>query len=156
MTTQTVDNVKQKNADAAGDVFEAVHRVTHLFRSRQYQAVGSGSHELTHLEGKTLGFFAWKPGSTLSDLASHASRDKGQLARLVATLKEKGLLKAEADEKDRRNVRLHLTAKGRSVHQSLQRQRAKLAKAAIAGFSTGEERALVELLNRVRANLESL
>ncbi|CAN5800442.1 hypothetical protein BH09VER1_BH09VER1_48760 [soil metagenome] len=52
---------------------------------------------------------------------------------------------------DRRSVRLELTAEGRAVHETPQRQRAEVA---IAGLNASERKALVGLLGRVRGNLE--
>jgi DNA-binding MarR family transcriptional regulator len=49
------------------------------------------------MEGKVLGYFCRHPGNTQSDLAQHSGRDKAQLTRLIARLKEAGLLEARAD-----------------------------------------------------------
>lgn len=149
-----VDHVNQKG-DASDDALELMHAVMHLYRARQYRAVRDAAGELTHLEGKVLGFFARHPGSTQRDLAEHSGRDKGQLARLVGGLKERGLLQAQVDEGDRRSVRLQLTAEAQAVHQALNRQSQRLAKVAVAGMSQAEKQQLVELLQRVRANIEA-
>ena len=137
------------------DVFEAVHAVMHLFRARQYRALRDGPNALGHMDGKALGFFARHPGATLSDLVAHSGRDKGQLARLIAGLKERGLLDARPDAADRRNLRLSLTAAGLAVHRGAQRRRRRLAEAAVAGFTAEQRCQLLALLQRVRANLEA-
>lgn len=152
---KSVDHVNQVAAEPLDDVLEATHAVMHAFRSRQYRVVRDGPHDLTHLEGKILGFFARHPGATQSEVVAHSGRDKGQLARLVATLKERGLLEARADENDRRNACLHLTSAGRAVQQALNRQRRRLADVAVAGLTSEERRVLVALLERVRSNLET-
>jgi DNA-binding MarR family transcriptional regulator len=90
-----------------------------------------------------------------SELAAHSGRDKGQLARPIGGLRERGLLEARVDESDRRNLRLHLTAEGQSLHQTLHRQARRHASAAVAGLSQEERRQLVELLHKVRANIEA-
>ncbi len=142
-------------AEPTDDVLEAIHAVMHLFRAVQYRVLRDGPHDVTHMDGKVLGFFARHPGATQSELAAHSGRDKGQLARLVAGLKERGLLEARADDADRRSVRLQLTTDGRAVHQTLQRQRRRLSDAAVAGLSAAEHRQLAALLERVRANLDA-
>jgi DNA-binding MarR family transcriptional regulator len=140
-------------ADPAGDdVLEAIHAVMHLVRSQQYRTAGAGPQDLTHMDGKVLGFFARHPGATQSELAAHSGRDKGQLARLIGGLRERGLLEAQADESDRRNLRLTLTAAGRAVQQTLQRRRRRLSDLAVAGMSDAEQRELLDLLARVQAN----
>lgn len=135
------------------DVLEAIHAVMHLVRSRQYQLADGNHHELTHMDGKVLGYFARHPGATQSDLAADSKRDKGQLARLIGGLKERGLLEAKHDESDRRNLRLTLTAAGRAVQQNLLRRRLRLSDVAVTGLSDVERRQLLALLDRVRTNL---
>jgi DNA-binding MarR family transcriptional regulator len=153
---QSVDHVNHKVEAGSDDVLEAVHAVMHLFRSRQHRAPrGGDASDVTHMDSKVLGFFARNPGATQSDLAAHSGRDKGQLARLVAGLRERGLLQARADEADRRNVRLSLTARGQAVQQALQRRGRRLSGVAVAGLSAEERVQLVALLQRVRANLEA-
>lgn len=154
MPPESVDSVNKKPEDLPQEVFETVHSIMHLFRSEQYRAFRDGPHPLTHMEGKLLGFFARHPGATLSDLVSHSGRDKGQLARLIKTLKDQDLLEASADQADRRSVRLRLTAEGRAIHQTLRRQSARLAKLAVKGLDASECERLAALLHRVKANLE--
>ena len=81
--TKSVDNVNHLPADVADEVVESIHAVMHLYRARQYRTLREGPSDLTHLEGKVLGFFGRHPGATQSDLVAHSARDKGQLARLI-------------------------------------------------------------------------
>lgn len=156
MSRDTVDNVNKKPDDAPQEVFDSIHAVMHLFRAEQYRAFRDGPHPLTHMEGKLLGFFARRPDATLSDLVAHSGRDKGQLARLIKTLKDQGLLEASADQSDKRSVRLRLSAEGRAIHQTLRRQSARLAKLAVKGLDETECERLAGLLARVKGNLEEL
>lgn len=149
---KSVDLVKQKGEP--GDVLEAIHAVMHLYRSRQFRVLREGEHGVTHMEARALGFFAAHPGATLSELVAHSGRDKGQLARLVAGLRERGLLQARADEADRRNQRLYLTPDGDHAHQALRREARKVASLAVRGLSEEERDQLLGLLACVQANLE--
>jgi len=154
---KSIDHVNQMARGPASDadeVLDAIHSVMHLFRSEQYRALRDGPHALTHMESKVLGFFARHPGATQRDLAVHSGRDKGQLARLIGGLKERGLLDARPDEADRRNTRLSLTAEGRTIQQTLQRQGRRVSDLAVTGLSVEERRQLVALLHKIRANLE--
>jgi len=144
---------KPSTADA---VLELVHTVMHQFRSRQYQVLRDGLHDITHMESKVMGFFAHHPGATLSDLAQHSGRDKAQLARLVKGLRERALLAGEADVADRRNVHLTLSAEGHAVQQALRREARAMNARAVDGLGAQEQAQLVELLGRVKANLDSL
>lgn len=150
---RSLDSVNQsaEAVPSADDLFEALHQLMHLYRGHQYRL----QHELTHMDGKVLGFFARHPGATQKALGEHSGRDKGQIARLVGGLRERGLLDAVPDEADRRNVRLSLTAEGRALLQALQRQTRRVNEQAVAALSDDERRQLGALLARVRANLQA-
>jgi DNA-binding MarR family transcriptional regulator len=150
-----VDKVNQNSPASGQAVFEAIHSIMHLYRARQMRAAGAGVPELTHMEGKVLGFFARRPGATLSDLVAHSGRDKAQLTRLIRALRERGLLDAQADEQDRRSTRLHLSGSGEAIHAGWHRQGAEAAEEALKGVPEAERAALLALLERVRANLDA-
>ena len=158
-----VDNVKQmvkaanaaNAADIGGDSLELIHAVMHLYRSQQYQVLRDGPHGVTHMDSKVMGYFSQHPGATLSDLAQHSGRDKAQLARLVAGLRERGLLEGMADAADRRNMRLTLTATGQAVQKGLRQQTRRLAQRAVAGLSETDQAQLRRLLEAVRENLST-
>ena len=148
-----VDKVKEKAVGEARAVFEAVHAIMHLFRAEQYRAFRDGPLELTHMEGRLLGFLARRGEATLTELAAHMERDKGQLARLIKNLKAAGLIEGAGDERDRRSVRLGLTARGHEVHDYLRRRVDRLAARALDGMNAGERASLAALLERMRGNL---
>lgn len=150
-----MDNVNHSSEHPDEDVLDLVHRVMHQVRSQQYQVLRDGPHDITHMESKVLGYFGRHPGATQSDLARDTSRDKAQLARLIKGLREQELLAGEADAADRRNVRLSLTPAGRAVLASLRRQAQHLAVKAVAGMDIREQAALLALLRRVSANLDT-
>lgn len=147
-----VENVNQSTAD---EVFDAIHGLMHLYRARQYRVLRDGPHELTHLEGKVLGFFGRHPGAMAGDLAAHSGRDKAQIARLLAGLKDRGLLRAEVDADDRRKTRLHLSDTGRELLRSTQRSLRQVAQRSMEGFGADEAAQLLALLQRLRANLDA-
>jgi len=152
-----MDNVNQSRNQLRtrpeDELMDLVHRVMHQYRSEQYQVLRGGPNDITHMESKVLGYVGRHPGATQSDLARDSGRDKAQLARLIKGLRERGLLTGEADEADRRNVRLALTSEGESVLRLLQQQTRRLASKAVAGIDAAERTQLVALLRRVSANL---
>ena len=154
-----VDKVNQNHsavpASSAQEVFEAIHAIMHLYRARQLRAPLGTEAELTHMEGKVLGFFARNPGATLSDLVAHSGRDKAQLTRLIRALRDKALLEAQPDELDRRSTRLRLSPGGEAIHAEWHRHGAGAAEQALAGLPEAERAQLLGLLDRVRANLDA-
>jgi len=147
-----VDSVNQN--PAAGEVIETLHAIMHLVRAQRQRSLREGAHELAHMEAKALGYFARHPGAAQSELVAHSGRDKAQVARLIRTLRERGLLDAAPDAADRRSARLSLTPAGLAMHAELHRDDGQLAEAALAGLAGPERAALQALLARVRANLE--
>lgn len=152
-----VDNVnlKAEAASTAAEVFETIHTLMHLFRGQQFRSLRDGPAAITHMEAKALGFFARHPGATPSELVAHSGRDKAQIARLIAGLKERGLLLAEADTEDRRVQRLRLAPQAALAQEAVRLQGDKLAQAAMQGLSAAECEQLLALLARVRANLDA-
>lgn len=148
-----MDNVNHSRARAEDELMELVHRVMHQYRSEQYHALRGGPSDITHMESKVLGYVGRHPGATQSDLARDSGRDKAQLARLIKGLRERGLLQAEPDAVDRRNLRLALTEDGQGVMRLLQQHTRRVASRAVGGLDAAERAQLVGLLRRVSANL---
>jgi DNA-binding MarR family transcriptional regulator len=147
-----VDIVNNK-VGLAEEVVESVHKVMHQFRSLQFRALKEAAHDLTHMEAKTLGFFAARPGATQSELVQHAGRDKGQVARLIAGLRERGLLEASAAVSDKRSVHLEVSASGRALQQQLRKQAQRVSAQAVSGLDEAECRQLLALLAKLQENL---
>jgi DNA-binding MarR family transcriptional regulator len=150
-----VDEVNQNPPSPALEVLERVHAIMHLYRSAQQRSLRAGPHDLAHMEIKVLGFFARRPGATQSDLAAHSGRDKAQLARLIRGLRDRGLLDATADETDKRSTRLALSEDGKAMFAALNRHDGALAETALEGIAEADRATLLDLLERVRANLEA-
>lgn len=152
---KSVDNVNHRVGSPEDDVMELVHTLMHQFRSLQYRVLREGPQSsITHMESKVLWFFARHPGATQSDLVQHSGRDKAQLARLIKSLRERGLLDAQPDEADRRNLRLSLTEEGHAVQRMLQQQNKQLKAQAVAGLDAAQRKQLLALLQQVKRNLD--
>lgn len=151
----SVDHVNQLTPAASEDLLEALHAVMHRLRAQQQRGLSQGEHGLNPMEGKVLGFFARHPQATPSDLVAHSGRDKGQIARLISGLRERGLLQAQADAQDRRILRLRLTEQAQALHQVLMHERERLAELAVSTLDDRERRELLALLGKVRRSLDS-
>jgi DNA-binding MarR family transcriptional regulator len=150
-----VDKVYQINAanPSAEDLFEAVHSTMHAYRAHSHYWKQDNPLGLTPMHGKVLGFFARNPGSTQKALAEHLGRDKAQLARLIATLKENGLIEGYTDPEDRRNVRLSLTERGVALQKTTQLEARRVHALASGALTPDERRNLVALLLKVHGRL---
>lgn len=154
--SKTVDKVNSKSLTPAGEIFDLLHAVMHLHRGRQpREAAAQDEAALTHMEAKALGFIGRQPGATQTDLVQRSGRDKAQIARLIASLKERGLIVSSADAADRRTQRLALTEAGQALHRRLRRHGEQAAQAAVQDFSDAELSQLLAMLTRLRANLDA-
>lgn len=152
-----IDHVNQMDhADGDGDVLEAVHALMHRVRALQHRRLADDPQAPTPMEGRVLGFFARHPGATQTELAQHSGRDKGQLARLIAGLRERGLLLATPDEHDRRISRLQLSPQAEQLHRKLVAERRRLSEQAAAGLQADERRQLLALLDKLARHLQAL
>lgn len=133
------------------DLMEAVHELMHQARSQLRRHMPDDG--LGPMEGRALGFFVRHPGSTQTDLVQHAGRDKGQLARLIAVLKDKGLLDARPDEHDRRVIRLFPTEAAQRMHEAVMHHRRQVAAQAARGLEAPERQELLRLLRHMQDNL---
>ncbi len=153
---QQVDRVNQNSPSRGDEVLEALHAVMHAFRHRQHRQMREGLQDIGPMELRALHFFARRPGATQKDLVEHSGRDKGQIARLLAALRERALLEARADEQDRRCSRLQLSPLGLALLEQARSRTAPLVDAAAAGLSEAEHQQLLGLLRRVQVNLDAL
>lgn len=149
-----VDKVNQLPVDVAEQVFETIHTLMHLYRSQQFRAMQADAPALTHMEAKVMGFFARHPAATQRDLVNKSGRDKAQIARLIAGLRERGLLDSTVDERDRRSQRLTLSAQGLDVQKQLRQHGQQLSARALHGLSREQALQLQALLDQVLTNLQ--
>lgn len=145
-----VNDIGDTSPEAIG---EAIHAVRHLFKAGHRREGDTAGHDLSHLEGRVLYYLGRHPGATQSEAVAHFARDKAQVARLIAVLREAGLIESRADAEDRRVHRLFLTKAGDTVFDAVRVQRLALAERAVAGVTAEERRVLMGLLKRIEGNL---
>ena len=115
------------NASLPADIFEAMHELLHLFRSRMREDMESMEPGLTPNEVRVLMYVGRHPGRTQRDLVDHSHMDKAQLARMLAQLQEQGWLDREPDARDRRVRCLSLSPQGQALFDRLRQSRQALA-----------------------------
>lgn len=150
MSTQTPAPATAPGGDA---VFEQIHEVMFLFRAHVKQALGAdGGAGAAGMEMRVLGFFARRPGATQAQLVQHSGRDKGQVARLVKGVIERGLLQRDPQAGPRGG--LVLTPSGLVLQQRLHGARTRLADEFADALSAQERVQLLGLLKRLQGALE--
>jgi DNA-binding MarR family transcriptional regulator len=138
---------------AADGIFEQIHEVMFLFRSKLIETGKADGRGIGGMELRVLRFFDHRPGATQAELVQHSGRDKGQIARLIRILIERGWLQREVAGK--RNSGLILTEQGRLLQGQLHRHRAALANKYAAALGPAERMQLSALLQRLKAALSA-
>jgi DNA-binding MarR family transcriptional regulator len=149
LSTKSIESAPEAAGDA---VFEQMHEILFLFRSQLSQRLNEAGEDIPGMAWKVLGFYARHPGWTQMQLVEHSGRDKGQVARLVKQLSERGLLH-RGDSTGDKPRGLALTEHGQLVYRRLQRQRAQLANKLTSALSPQEQLQLRRLLEKIKAPL---
>ena len=151
-----VDKVNHRGDEPSA--LDLMHTLMHQIKRRMQQATQAASEAegiaLAPMEARTLGFYARHPGATAQDLVEHAGRDKAQVARLVKSLVERGLLATATDPQDRRRQTLQLTPAGRRFERRMAVARQQVERAVMAGVSAEEAELLRRCLGQMVAALD--
>jgi DNA-binding MarR family transcriptional regulator/GNAT superfamily N-acetyltransferase len=104
-------------------------------------------------ESRLLYELAQAPGLTAAALARELGLDAGYLSRLLAGLRQRGLVKAQAAAHDRRQTLLSLTAAGRRALAPLEQRSRDQVAALLAPLSAAQQQELLAATARVEALL---
>lgn len=97
-----------------------------------------------------------RQGLTHKDLADTLAKDKAVITRLVNSLSDKGLVNRCSDSKDRRVMRVCLTAKGKRAAETLHPQLMEIFTQAYAGVSEEEFQLTRKVLGRMLDNVRGI
>ncbi len=95
-------------------------------------------------------------GITHRELAERMGIEAPTLVRLIDRMEGDGLLRRRASESDRRVKHLHLSAAGTEEVTRIWASAADLRKEILAGLSKAEINTTLDVLQKIRARLESL
>lgn len=126
-------------------------QVSRLFRRRfdeRARKIG-----VTRPQWQVLSLLKRHQGINQGGLADLLEVEPITLGRMIDRLQEAGLVERRADPADRRAWRLHMTDKGNGLIESLIPYAEQTFAQALGGFSPEEEAVMMDLLDRMRANL---
>jgi DNA-binding MarR family transcriptional regulator/GNAT superfamily N-acetyltransferase len=113
------------------------------------------STRFTLTESRLLWELAHGPGRTASALAAELQLDAGYLSRLLAGLRERGLVKAQRAAHDGRQQLLSLTAAGRRAFAPLEKRSQEQACALLAALPLTQQHEVVGAAQRIATLLGS-
>lgn len=93
-------------------------------------------------------------GMTMGELSSMLLVSNGNVTPIVSRLVDDGFVERLADERDRRVLRVKLTANGRRAFQVMAAQHAQWIEGMMSGLNSAEIETLLEGLENVRTSIE--
>ncbi len=96
------------------------------------------------------------PGASLTAIGRRQHMDAPTASRLAESLAKRGLVRLETNARDRRAVRVELTASGSKLAERIAPIAAGVRVAVVRGMSRREQEALRRSLRKVVTNLASL
>jgi DNA-binding MarR family transcriptional regulator len=110
-------------------------------------------HDLTLQQWVLLTALWRRDGLTVGQLATYYRATEPSTSNLVGRMETKGLVRRELNPEDRRQVRVLLNEKGRSLSHLLGFYE-EINEILLQGFTADERKALVAMLERVLANAD--
>jgi DNA-binding MarR family transcriptional regulator len=110
-------------------------------------------HDLTLQQWVLLTALWRRDGLTVGQLATYYRATEPSTSNLVGRMETKGLVRRELNPEDRRQVRVFLNDKGRSLAHLLGFYE-EINEILLQGFTVDERKALVAMLERVLANAD--
>ena len=109
----------------------------------------------TRAQWRVLAKLARQDGQRQVELADFLDVEPITLCRMVDRLAEAGLVERRPDEADRRAWRIHLTDKAKPVIAELEALAEAFHRDLLAGIDEADREVALNVLARVRANLET-
>jgi len=131
-----------------GFLLTDVARLMRTIYDRRVKSLG-----LTRSQWWVLNHLFRGDGVTQTELAGTLEIEKPTLGRLLDRLEAKGWVRREADARDGRVWRVHLTDEVEPAMRTLRTVAAELRRDALAGLSAAERERFVDTLLGIRSNL---
>jgi len=97
-----------------------------------------------------------RDGLRQQDLAISLIKDKATIARSLRTLEEQNIVVRVADPDDKRNKRIYLTHKGKSLKSALLPRAQQLQHKAVASIGEDDVQTCMNVLEQIYENLKRL
>lgn len=105
--------------------------------------------DLTRAQSYVLRLLRGEPGQRISDLAGKMGISPSAITCLIDSLENKGYLRRQRSDRDRRVIRLELTPEGYQELEKMERERAQILAQYGARLKPEELSLLVELLEKM-------
>jgi DNA-binding MarR family transcriptional regulator len=125
---------------------DAVLAACRLLVAVSVRSAGAVADQVNLLQLRILAVVSSRPGIGVRDLAGATGLHVSRASRACERMVEDGLLCREEDPRDRRGVRLSVTAEGRSLVNQVASARRRAVRPALQRMTAEQRNALVEAL----------
>lgn len=134
------------------DSYLKIKKVIAALRAQETKDLEFGASQISVLYRLSLS------DATMGELVEHALTDKGSMTRTISSLVEAGLVRRKPDSKDRRVIRIELTAKGKVKAQVAKKVRINIENKLEESLSSRDRQAFAALVDKMtdylNANIE--
>jgi DNA-binding MarR family transcriptional regulator len=95
------------------------------------------------------------PGIIQERVADMLKVDRTTASRSIKNLVSDGLIEKQSDSDNKKILKLYATEEGRRIYQFLKREEEYSNSVALQGFSEAELEVALEMLHRIRTNIET-
>lgn len=129
------------------------NRLANLLKADLERGFAARGLNITAEQWLILGRLYEEDGLVQNELAKRTSKDKTNIARILALMETRQLIERRADPNDQRMNKTYLTLLGRSLQSPLVEAAQETLARAQKGLSESDVRQLIEKLNIVFINL---
>jgi DNA-binding MarR family transcriptional regulator len=109
----------------------------------------TSSDELNLQELKILDFIGQHESCIMREVAEHLKVAVSTMTGVIDKLEDKGFVKRERNDEDRRIVRVMLTAKGQKIYQSFVESHIELSRRMLQSLEENEQEKYLELTKKI-------
>lgn len=128
----------------------------HVTAGRQVVQMCDERHGITRREWRVLSFVAENEGVPSSELAERAMLDRARTSRTLTSLADKQLIERRPKPSDRREVHIHLSERGRAVHDDVFPRIAAINQSLVADLSPEDRAVLSRAIAHIQATADRL
>lgn len=130
------------------DAFYKMMHMDYKARHLLYNRLGAG-----HAFPPVLDYLVEHDGCSQREIGQFLHREPATVTTTIDNMVRAGLVERAMDKKDRRRVKLHVTAKGREKQAELRTTALHLEDCRMAGFSAEEKQLFLQFCERISFNL---
>ncbi len=147
----------------ARDVFEAkvrelrehVHRISRRIKAVDAACVGQVASDVTLPEMRVIEVLGDHPGCIMRELADHLLAAVSTTTGLVDKLVQKGLVKRERADDDRRIVRVELSESGRQIYDAVMAMHLGFCRGMLSALNDDEQEIYLVLMKKIARGLNA-